>query len=150
MPDVGRILREEISRLAKKEAKALIEPLAKQVRDLRFVVQEQKKQISELGKSLPKGTERKSREQTTRQPTGQEEVKSVRISAGSIKKHRGRLALSQKEMGLLLDVSSVTIGSWEAEKSSPRGQNRQAFVELRKMSASQARERLMELEKTAG
>ena len=145
MPDVGKILREEISRLAKREVKQAVEPLLKQVRDLRLVVQEQKKQISKLGKSLPIETERKSREQATPQPAGQEESKSVRISSDSIKKHRARLELSQKEMGLLMDVGSVTIGSWESGKSSPRGQNRQAFAELRKMDVSQARKRLEEL-----
>ena len=142
MPDVARALREEITRLARKETKAGVQPLAKQIRELRMAVRDQKKQISELRKQLSRKADNQPQAQIDPRAADQ---KAVRISPGSIKKHRGRLGLSQKQLGLLLGVSSLTVGNWENGHSVPRGQNRLAIAELRRMRVRDAQARLGKL-----
>ena len=143
MPDVAKILRNEITKLAKKEVKQALEPLKEQVRELGKTVRAQRKQISELGKQLPRKVD------TVTAPKAEVEAPrkepKIRISKGSVKRHRSRLGLSQKEMGLLVGVSALSVSNWETGKMSPRGRNRQAFAELRNIDAPEARLRLEKL-----
>ena len=141
MPDIGKVLKDEISRLARREAKAHSQPLAKQVRDLKKRVRDQERQIADLRKALARKADRPARVT----PDGDDDGGAVRIPAGSVKKHRERLRLSQREMALLLDVATLTVGNWETGKAEPRGQNRAAFAELRELGAREARARLEEL-----
>ena len=139
MPNVAQVLKEEISRLAKKEAKAVVGPLQKQMGDLKKTLRGQRQQIASLQKELGR--------KPTRVATGQiaPDVSSrmtVRISPASIRKHRTRLGLSQREMGLLLDVSTLTICKWEAGNAVPRGKNRMAIGAFRKLGKRDVNQRL--------
>ncbi len=139
MPDVARVLKEEISRIARKEAKALMGPIAKQVRGLRRTVREQEKLIGELEARL---AGKVGREQQGQTEAGSPEVgaeASIRIAPASIKSNRDRLGLSQKELGLLLGVSALTVSRWETGKAAPRVQNRLALGGMRKMGVRDAR-----------
>jgi DNA-binding transcriptional regulator YiaG len=138
MPDIGRVLKDEITRLARREAKAHSQPLAKQVRDLKKRVRDQEQQIADLKRALARKADRPTRIA----PDDADDGGAVRIPAGSVKKHRERLRLSQREMALLLDVATLTVGNWETGKSDPRGQNRLAFAELRTLGAREAKSRL--------
>ena len=142
MPDLGKALKDEITRLARKEARARSQPLAKQVRDLKKRVREQGNQIADLKKAVAKKADRLARITLD----DAEDGGAVRIPVGSIRKHRERLRLSQREMALLLDVATLTISNWETGKAEPRGQNRAAFAELRTLGAREAWARLEELE----
>ena len=138
MPDVARVLKEEISRLARKEAQQAVRPLTKQVRDLRNQVREQKQEISGLRKKLPARIDRPAPSESKPEDDG----RAVRISPASVKRHRGRLKLTQEQMALLVDVSPLTVSSWETGRAAPQGQNRLAMDQLRKMGIREVRERL--------
>lgn len=129
MPNLNQVFREEISRLARREVKQIVEPLQKQIRDLRGKVLEQKRELEKLEKKLAG----KADKERVIAPRTVSEEDDVRIRKGSVKKHRERLGISQREMALLLDVSPLTISNWETDKSSPSGKNRLAFAELRGM-----------------
>tara|TARA_B100000315_G_C14218710_1_gene425443 strand:+ start:87 stop:527 length:441 start_codon:yes stop_codon:yes gene_type:complete len=146
MPDVGKVLRDEISRLAKKEVKQATDPLMKHIRDLQKTVREQRQRITTLEKGRAKKSEKTSVPKIV--PGDGQEV--VRIPEGSIKKQRERLGLSQREMGLLLDVTALSVSNWERGEASPRGQNRDGFAALRKMGRRDVRERLEKLAEAAG
>ncbi|MCZ6635305.1 MAG: helix-turn-helix domain-containing protein [bacterium] len=140
MPNLAKILKDEISRLARKEAKAVAQPIALQVRDLKKTATQQKRQIAQLQKKLGKKPDQTA--------TGSIQVgskipeRSIRISPASIRKHRQRLGLSQREIGLLLDVSTLTVCKWESGNTTPRGRNRKTIAELRKMGIREIRDRL--------
>ncbi len=142
MPDIGRALREEIIRLGRKEIRAAVQPFARQVRGLKKRVREQDQEIRALRKALDRKADRPARVA----PADGDEGDAIRIPTGSIKKHRERLGLSQREMALLMGVSTISIGNWETGRAAPRGQNRAAFAELREMGRRQASGRLEELE----
>ena len=146
MPDIGKVLRDEISRLTKKEAKQDTDPLKQQIRELQVTVRAQRLRITTLEKGRAKKSEKISVPKIV--PGDGQEV--VRIPKGSIKKQRERLGLSQREMGLLLDVTALSVSNWERGEASPRGQNRSGFAALRKMGRRDVRERLEKLAEAAG
>ena len=140
MPDIGKMLREEIARLARREVRSQTSVLGKQVRDLKKVVVAQKKLIAKMQKALKSA---EARPRGTRQPTPPaEEKQDIRISPASIQKHRSRLGLTQKQLGTLLGVSTVTIGNWESGKAKPQGRNRQAVADFRQLTVREAEARL--------
>ena len=140
MPDITKVLREEISRLARKEVKQATEPLRKQIRELGEILRAQRQRISEM-ETLTKRMNRGTAPQVSGKVSENEEAK-IRIPKGSVRNHRSRLGLSQREMGLLLGVSALTVSNWETGKMSPRGQNQQAFAEVRNIGAREAKQRL--------
>ncbi len=142
MPDVASVLKEEIIRLARSEIKKQIDPLNNRVQELNKTVTQQKKQIAVLEKSQSRAAKKTS---SVAQPVDEENSSSARITIVSIKSHRKRLNLSQREMGLLLGVSTQTIIRWEVGKGIPRGDNKDAFFALRDLGRRDIKKKLEEL-----
>ena len=130
MPNVAQVLREEITRLARKEVRTEYDPLRKQVRTLRQTVKGQQETIAKLEKALDKMVTLSSDTSASLYAPEEEETRA-RVTAASIKRHRNRLNLSQAELGTLLDVSTNTIVRWEAGTSKPRAQHRAALIKMR-------------------
>ncbi len=139
MPDVAAVLKEEISRLTRKEVRAAVTPLKTQVGDLRRKLSQQKEQISQLERGLIAQTRSKPSEATTGEVATDRRPKAC-VSPAALKAQRSRLRISQREMGLLLGVSANTIVGWEAGRSTPRAASREAFAELKGIGARAARD----------
>jgi len=142
MLDVGKVLKDEISRLARKEAKQVAEPLMKRTQELRNTLRAQRQEIAALRKELARKQDKITKSLIVAGSVKNGQEPKVRIRSESFISHRKRFRLSQREMALLLGVSPLTISHWELGKSSPRDQNRSAFAELRNMSAREVKERL--------
>ena len=130
MPNVVQVLREEITRLARKEVRTACDPLRKQVRTLRQTVKGQQETITKLERALAKMATVSS-DNSASLDSPEEETTRARVTPASIKRHRNRLKLSQAELGTLLDVSTNTIVRWEAGTSKPRVQYRAALLKMR-------------------
>jgi len=130
MPNIAQILREEITRLSRKEIRAACDPLRKQVRTLRQTVKAQGETVAKLEKSMGKMAALSS-DNSASLYAPEEEKTRARVTPASIKRHRNRLKLSQAELGSLLDVSTNTIVRWEAGTSKPRVQHRAALLKMR-------------------
>lgn len=143
MPNIAQMLREEISRLARREVRAACDPLREQMRDLKQIVREHKKIIAQLEKNL-------EHLQTLSGSPAEKDLKApeidnqarLRISPASIKKHRRRLKLSQRELGKLLNVSTNTVVRWEAGTSKPCPAHRVGLAQLRAMGVRQVKKLL--------
>ena len=147
MPNVAQVLKEEISRLARKEIRASCDPLRKQVQSLRRAVRSQQTTIDRLEKSLSKMVQMTATDAGTSlyAPTEEKEQGSrARVSPASIRRHRHRLKLSQAELGRLLNVSTNTIVRWEQGSSRPRAQHRTALVRLRDLVVRDVKQILSE------
>ena len=143
MPNVAQVLREEITRLARKEVRASCDPLRKQVRSLRQTVKNQQEIITRLDKALAKMANLSTGTSASLYAPEESETRA-RVTPASIKRHRGRLRLSQAELGALLDVSTNTIVRWEAGTSRPRIQHRAALIRLRDLGVREVRKMLEE------
>ena len=141
MPNLNQILREEIVRLARREINQQVGALKSQLVEMRKTDREQRHRIEQLEKELAG----KADKERVIAPRTLSEDDDVRVSRGSVRKHRERLRIAQREMALLLDVSTLTVSNWETEKTSPSGKNKLAFAELRKLGVREVWDRLERL-----
>ncbi len=141
MPDIVKFLKDEVSRLARKEIRSACDPLYKQLQVLKKTVRDQRDTIAKLQKNLARLEVRMpSPSQVIKEE--QNEADNVRISPASIKRHRKRLKISQTEMGKLLKVSTNTVVRWEAGTSKPRAQYRPGLARLRDLGIKDVRKLL--------
>jgi DNA-binding transcriptional regulator YiaG len=118
LANIASILKEEITRLARKEIRGETEGLKKASAQYRSEIAALKRrtasleqQLSRLEKTVNKNPVVKAEPDATAK---------VRFTAKGFKTIRQRLGLTAAEIGILLDVSAQSIYSWEAGNSSPR------------------------------
>ncbi len=146
MPNIAMVLREELTRLARKEIRTQTDALRKASAEYRKKIAEMKRQVSELQRkvtSLEKRVHRKIPSQV-----GEPDTKSFRFSARGLGSNRKRLGLSASDYGKLIGVTGQTVYKWEKEASRPREQQMAALAALRRMGQKEARARLEDLAKT--
>lgn len=150
MPNIGTILKDEISRLARRSIRPVYAPLKKDVVALKHAVAHLKRQNQKLLRDNARlMAEMKSR--LTRLPSvTEEETRKTRISPKLIKSKRKRLGLSREDYGKLLGVSSASVLAWEMGRSRPRPKVRAALAAVRKLGKREARQRLEALATTNG
>jgi len=129
--NIASVLKQEISRLSRKETRSETDKLRKTSAQYRSEIAALKRrtaaleqQISRLGRLLPQQTPEKA------EP---EAKTNARFSAKGFKTLRKRLGLTAEATATLLGVSAQTIYNWEAGNSSPREQQMVRIVMLRKM-----------------
>ena len=152
MPNLATLLKEEISKIVRKEVQD-------QVRELQKTVREQRDALARLEKqSGPAKAKAAAKPAAAAKPTAAEPAakvrkapagtgdkrKQIRISPNTIKKHRRRLKLSQAELGELLNVSTNTVLRWEAGTSKPRGKHLPGLGQLRSMGLREVKKQRSE------
>ena len=145
MPDVARVLREEVQRLAKRQVKAGLAPLKRDSVRL-------KKQVADLRRELTVLT-RTSRELLARvtavvaakeTEVATERAATLRPTSKSLVRLRRRLDLTQVELGSLLGVSGQAVLNWESKGSRVRMRraNLAALAGVQTIGRREARRRL--------
>ena len=141
MGKIDQVLRSEISRLAGKEIRSAIVPLASQIRKVRRENGELKTRVAELERTLKKQSRMVAPAERVSAAPPEEGVKA-RLSPGLLKKLRNRLGISQTELATLVNVSQPAVASWEQGRAKPRPDARAAIVGLRDMTKAKIRELL--------
>ena len=137
MPDIKQVLNDEIRRLARKELKAAVQPLIKQISEQRKIIAELRKELKNLSKSISVA------EQKTVAPVvDQEESKKLRLTPAGIVKIRTKLKLSQSKLAALVGVSGHTVSLWEVGKVAPRANAKAAICALRTIGKKELKLRL--------
>lgn len=143
MANIGSVLKEEISRLTRKELRSETQSLRKASAQYRTEIAALKRrtvvleqQLSRLEKTIANNAEVKANPDV---------VNKIRFTAKGFKSIRQRLGLSAVEIGTLLGVSAQTIYNWEAGNSSPRTQQLVRIVVLRGMGKREIRAILQKL-----
>ncbi len=144
MPNVASVLREEISRLARKEIRQQVDPLKKANGGLRRTVLALKTEVAALRRGVRFLEKQEKRRLKTAPKAGA--AKGVRFSHKWVKADRRRLELSAKDYGLLVGVAGLTIYNWESGKSKPRDKQLAAWAEVRGIGKREALRRLELLE----
>mgnify|MGYP003592213758 CR=1 FL=1 len=147
MRNVARMLQQEIMRLARKETRAAIQPLAavlrerkKQIRELQEQVVRLNRQCKALAAALPKNL-------APPKPEEEAEGARLRITSKGMKSLRKRLRLTQIEFAKLLRVSPQAVWKWEHHSGAIRAQSRtrQTLLQVRQMGAKEAQDHLKNL-----
>lgn len=143
MPNIAQVLKEEIRRLAKKEAKALTFTIKKDVVKLKKANVAMRRDVALLKRDndLLMASE-KRRQQSL--PVAAPEASKARLTSKGIRAMRKKLGLSQAEFGKLVKVSTVSVGNWEKKDGGLRLKDgtRAAVLALRGLGAREAKRRL--------
>lgn len=140
MPDVASVIKDEITRLARKEVKQQVGPLKATVSEQRRGIAALKRQVAALERNQAFLQEQERRRLVeTPEPSADT---PVRFSPKWVQADRTRLGLSAEDYGLLVGVSSVTIYNWESGKSRPRAAPLAGWANVRGIGKREAARRL--------
>ena len=144
MPNIATVLKDEITRLARKEIRAQIGAIKKASTTHRGEIAKLKRQITDLQRQLA-SLEKKATKAIPATPPDAE-AESVRFTAKGLRSLRQRLGLSAADMGRLIGVSGQSIYAWEQERTRPRQQQTLALASIRGIGKKEAWARLEESE----
>ena len=135
MPNIATALKEEISRIARKQVKSEVFALRKAATSHRKEIAELKRRAQSLEQSL----RRLGRTSEAKRETVVDDDSSPRrFSAKGLLSHRRRLGLSASDVGLLFGTTSQTVYNWEQGKSRPGIQHLPAIAALRTLGKRDA------------
>jgi DNA-binding transcriptional regulator YiaG len=144
MPDIAAVLKEEITRLARKEVNAQTKAIRRANAQYRRDIAQLKRQAGALSKQVAY-LERQERKRAT-MGVPKTAVEGKRFSARGLKTHRQRVGLSAADYAALVGVSGQTVYSWEQGKSKPRAEQLASLVAVRELGKREAQKRLELLE----
>ncbi|WP_395641419.1 helix-turn-helix domain-containing protein [Rudaea sp.] len=140
MPNIGALLKNEISRLSRREIRKATTSLKNASASYRREIAALKRQVAALQKkstSLEKRTSVAASHKSTELPD-----RPVRFVAKGLRSLRLRLGLSAPQLALLLGVSEQSIYNWETKKATPRKEQFAAIIAMRGIGKREAQERL--------
>lgn len=145
MPNFGAVLKEEISRLARKELRSQTRGMKKASSQYRRDIAALKRQVTELQRqvSLLETQVLKSAPALPAADT----AKGARFTAKGLHSQRERLGLSAADYAKLVGVSSQSIYNWERGETRPRKEQVAILAGLRGIGKREARARLAQLNK---
>ena len=143
MPNIGSVLKDEISRLAKREIRRELAVLKKASAAHRRHIAALKRQTAALQRQaamLGKGIARAAPATTNASADG----KPARFQARGLRSLRQRLGLSAAKLARLLGVSELSVYNWETGKTTPQKERLAAIVQLRSAGKREIQTRLEE------
>ena len=142
MSDIIHSVKEEILRLADKQAAAQVGKARKaaikyrsEAAALKRLLQRREKEIKRLKKQL----------QTEQVQPEDVQLEGVRYSAKSVRSQRRRLGLTCEQYANLVGVSPLSVSNWESGKARPRKAQLARLVAVRGIPAKEAMRRLAKL-----
>ena len=142
MANLTSVLKEEITRLARKEIKSETEALKKAASQYRSEIVDLKrravaleKQLSKLGKEVSRNTP----------PKIEADPSKIRFIAKGFKSMRKKLGVTAKKLSVLLDISVPTIYNWEVGISKPKQAQLVRIAHLRTMNKKEVADVLVQL-----
>ena len=148
MPKLAEVLRAEIVRISRREARIATAGIREAKIKMTKTVADLKRRIAKL-QGENKWLMAAERKRLAQKPQiAPETTRKARLTSKGIRSLRRRLALSQAEFATLLGASAQTVHMWET-KEGPlrlRGNTLAAVLAAREMGAREAKRRLAETE----
>jgi len=143
MSNVVNVLKQEVLRLAKREAKSQVRKAKNAAAQYRHEVARLKRLLAQREREVKYLEKHVQADQV--QPEDSQLV-GVRYSARSVRAQRKRLGLSVAEYARLVGVSPLSVYAWEQGRSRPRRAQLAALVAVRGLGKREALKRLAKLE----
>ncbi len=147
MSNVVKILKAEIARISKKEAKSATQAIGKSNTWLRKTVADLKKRLVLLEKENKRlGAIVKKYQVEQPEKLDVEEGKKARFTSKGIRALRNKLRLSQADFGKLLGTTPHAVYLWEKKIGALnlRDKTKSAILSVRALGAREAKEKLKE------
>lgn len=142
MSNFAKAIKDEITRLAKREVRRAYRPLNDRLRQLSRTVSAQEKKIAGFEKLVAKQEKEIRQAAPVPEAAPLEEVKKSRISPRLVKIQRKRLQLTQHQFADLLSVSVAAVRSWEQGRAMPKADTMATFIAVRKLKPEEVWDRL--------
>ena len=144
MPNIAKVLKEEIARISRHEAKIAVTPIRKPSMRLRKDVASLKARVAALEKENRALQALLTKIQVAQPQPASETVEKGWISGKGIKSLRKRLGLTQGELGRLVGVSNTAVVLWEKKSGmlKLRDKTKAAVFAIRGLGAREAKARL--------
>ena len=147
MSNVASVLKEEITRVSRKEIRRETAAFKKSSTTHRSDIAALKRRVQELERQLRRIAQ--ASERSVPVAANEDSVSpGTRFSAKSMAAQRKRLGLTAAECGLLIGASAQSVYNWEEGKVRPRAQHLPAIFALRNLGSRQANE-ILETRKAA-
>jgi len=143
MPNIGTLLRDEITRLSRRTLRSEVGATKKATAQHRRHIAALKRQVAQLERQVSL----LARRQPQLAPVAPVEAnpKRVRFVAKGLRSHRERLGLSATDLGRLVGVSAQSIYNWEHESTRPRAEQAVLLAALRGLGKREIQARLRQL-----
>jgi DNA-binding transcriptional regulator YiaG len=148
MSNIAKVLKAEITRISRKEAKSATQGIGKSNTWLRKIVADLKKRLVLLEKENKHliATMRKYPVESPQKPD--EESGKARLTSRGIRSLRNKLGLSQAGFAKLVGVTRYSVHLWETKDGalSLRDKTKAALLSIKGLGAREAKEKLAEAE----
>lgn len=145
MPNIGAVLKEEISRLARKEIRQQTGTMQRASAQYRRDIAALKHQVAGLQRQVAL-LESKVLAQPRETPRVVDDAR-VRFTANGLRSQRKRLGLSAAKYASLVGVTPQSVYNWEREAARPRKEQVVALAALRSIGKKEAQARLRQIAK---
>jgi len=148
MPNIAKVLKDEISRISRKEAKAAVAPVRKPSGMTRRTLADLKRRVAALEKETARLIAVLGKVQSAQpEAAAPEAAGRARITSKGMKSLRRKLGLSQRDFARLLGITTQAIYLWERKSGALRlrGTTKAAVLAIRAVGAKEARQRLEEM-----
>ncbi|MGO1069767.1 helix-turn-helix domain-containing protein [Lysobacter sp. CA199] len=142
MPNIATVMKDEITRLARKELKQQIDPLRAQVSAQKKTIAALKQQIDALQRDVGKVAKGVAKKATAVPAASDGSGRQSRYSGALLRKLRERLGLSRDAFAPLLGASSAALYTWEQTEARPRQEYLDKIALIRSLSKAQVLELL--------
>lgn len=143
MANLASVLKSEIRRLARSEAKEVTAVSRRAAAQHRRDIAELKRKVSSLERKVALLEKRTWREVAPVAETP--DAEGLRFSAKGLASRRKKLGLSGADYARLLGVSTQTLYNWEQGRSKPRKEQLAKLAALRSLTKREAAARLEQL-----
>ena len=143
MPNIGALLKQEITRLSRREIRSQVQPARKASAHYRRDIAALKRQVVALERQVAL-LQRRMLDKPSASSDGSTPQR-LRFDATWLKSRRTRLGLSAADYGQLVGVSPQSIYNWEQGLARPRAEQIKAIATVRDIGKRQARQRLDQL-----
>ena len=133
MPTVAAVLKQEMQRIARREARARTRRLDETIAELRKRVRSQQREIERLRSAVNK----RATTGAHARPSGAA-LATAEWERDTVRRTRDALGMTQKELAQLLGVSPITISFWETGRTTPRAKQRVKILASAAMSPRSA------------
>lgn len=146
MSNVAKVLKAEISRVSRKEAKGAVDPIAKSTVALKKVIAELRKRVEVLEKGNNRLAAGKKKNRAEPVQTPAQESGKVLFTPKSIRSLRSKLGLSQAAFAKLVGVTPYSVRLWETKQGALnlRDKTREALLSVIGPGPEEAKEKLTE------
>ena len=139
MPNIATVLKQEIQRLSRREARALVGPVRNALLRERKSVAALRARVASQGKEMERLQARMRAVGSMRPTVSDDTLRKTRWRKDTVRAIRTSLGVSQAEFAQLVGVSANAVYQWESSRSSPQQKYRTVMLGLRGMGKRDAR-----------